>query len=119
MNKERDFWVMLFADPRAEPPEAAPGEGPPFRIELRLLSIKPFDDEPVLAVFSTEEKALRFGRHSEDQEDEDWRVFAPVRLTQEQIRERIFKGNPYGMCAVDPAAGRAGKVVGVSGLHLV
>lgn len=120
MDKERDFWVMLLTAPNAERPKEAPGEGVPFKINLQLLSREArFEDDRELAVFTTEEQALAYGWHVEDQAGGDWRMFSPVRLTQAQIRELVFEGNPHGICAVDPISDGESLVIGVNGLHLV
>lgn len=119
MDKERDFWVVLFTGPNAECSEAAPGEGVPFKVDLQHLSRETvFEEDQGLEVFTTEELALTHGWHVEDQAGGDWRMFAPLRLTQAQIRELVFKGDPHGVCAVDSTDGE-GLVIGVNGLHLV
>ncbi len=120
MDKDRNFWIMLLTARNTKRLEATPGEGPPFIVNLQLLSLDAeFESEQQLAVFTTEEKALAYGWHVEDQTDRDWQMFAPVRLTQAQIRELIFEGNPHGVCAVDPIPDGESFVIGVNGLHLV
>lgn len=111
---------MLFSDPTAEPSEVVPGDHLPLKINLRLGSCKaPLDGKPPLVVFTTQEKALAYGHHVEEQGKGPWRMLALVQLTQAQIREEIFKGNPYGMCTVDPSPEGFGTTLGVNGLHLV
>lgn len=111
---------MLFSDPTAELSEVVLGDHLPLRIDLRLGSRKAtFDSRPTLVLFTTQEKARAYGRHVEEHGERPWRMFALLRLTQAQIREEIFKGNPYGMCAVDPSPDGFGKTLGVNGLHLV
>ncbi len=120
MDQERNLWIVLLTERDAKRPEDAPGEGLPFKVNLQLLSLETrFESDQQLVVFTTEEKALAYGRHLEDQAGTDWQMFAPVRLTQAQIRELIFEGDPHGICAVDPIPDGEGLVIGVNGLHLV
>ncbi len=120
MDKESNFWIVLLTARNAKRPEDAPGKGRPFKVNLQLLSLETgFESDQQLAVFTTEEQAWAYGWHVEEQAGRDWQVFAPVRLTQAQIRELIFVGNPHGICAVDPIPDGEGVVIGVNGLHLV
>ncbi len=120
MEQERDFWVVLLIASDTERAEETSGGGSPLDVNLRLLSWEGgFEANQGLAVFTTEDRALAYGWHVEDQEVGNWRILKPLRLTQAQIRELIFEGDPHGVCAVDPSLDGEGLVIGVNGLHLV
>jgi hypothetical protein len=104
---ERAFWILLVGrdDPRA--PEAG---GRPF-FEMSLSHAY----ESLLPVFSSEEKALAFAQHIGEQHAGE--VPTPIRLTQKEIQERAFRGDPHGHCVVDPTPDHPGREITVSDLH--
>jgi hypothetical protein len=105
---ERNFWILLVArdDPRS--PEAA--SFLPYFEMSRVHS-----DESGLPVFSSEEKALAFAQHIGEQHA--GKIPTPIRLSQSEIQERAFRGNPQGNCVVDPTPDHPGREVTVSDLH--
>jgi hypothetical protein len=107
---ERGFWILLVerGDPRS--PEAA-GFVPFFEMSLM------HSEESLLPVFSSEEKALAFAKHVGEQHA--GRVPTAIRLSQTEIQERAFRGNPQGRCVVDPTPDHPGREVTVNDLHTV
>ena len=105
---ERGFWILLVerGDPRS--PDTA-GFVPFFEMSLV------HSGESVLPVFSSEEKALAFAQRVGEQHA--GRVPTPIRLSQREIQERAFRGNPQGHCVLDPTPDRPGREVTVSDLH--
>src|SRR3712207_9134072 len=91
---EREFWTLIVEE----------------RDELRAdetRALHPFFEMSqvhayvsVLPVFSSEEKALSFARHVAEQHS--GKAPTPIRLTQKEIQERAFRGDPHGRCVVDP-----------------
>jgi hypothetical protein len=106
---ERAFWILLVErdDPRS--PEAA-GFAPFFEMSLV------HSDESALPVFSSEEKALAFAKHVGEQHA--GRVPTPIRLSQSEIQERAFRGNPQGHCLVDPTPDHPGREVTIKNLPI-
>jgi hypothetical protein len=106
---ERNFWILLVErdDPRRSP--GAAGFLPFFEMSLV------HSDESVLPVFSSEEKALAFAQHVGEQHA--GKVPTPIRLSQREIQERAFRGNPRGHCVVDPTPDHPGREVTVNDLH--
>jgi hypothetical protein len=106
---ERDFWTLIVKE-RAGPGAAeAKAEYPYFEMSR----VRAY--ESVLPVFSSEENALSFARHVAEQHSV--KAPTPIRLTQEDIQEWIFRGDPYGRCVVDPAPDLLGSETMVSELH--
>ena len=107
---ERAFWILLVErdDPRS--PEAA--RFVPF-FEMSLMH----SEESLLPVFSSEEKALAFARQIGEQHA--GRVPTPIRLSQREIQERAFRGNPQGHCVLDPTPDHPGREAAVNDLDTV
>jgi hypothetical protein len=116
---ERDFWILLTEDdaedwltdamidsPETEDFPAWPGLRPLWRESLYV------SGEPALPVFSSEANAEAFAQHAAEE-----RTVA-LRLTQEEIQDRVFKGRASGHCTVDPTADDPGEEISVNGLHL-
>ncbi len=103
---ERDFWILIV-EQRAEPTEAEAEAEHPF-FEMSHLHAY----ESVLPVFSSQEKALAFAQHA-------GKIPTPIRLSQREIQERAFRGNPQGHCVVDPTPDHPGREVTVNDLHIV
>jgi hypothetical protein len=106
---ERDFWILLVErdDPRSS---AASGFVPFFEMSLV------HSNESVLPVFSSEEKALAFAQHVGEQHA--GRVPAPIRLSQREIQQRAFRGNPQGHCVLDPTPEHPGREVTIKDLPI-
>jgi hypothetical protein len=107
---ERDFWTLIF-EQRAEP---RPAEAEAQHIYFQMSDLHAY--ESVLAVFSSEEKALAFAQHVGEQHGGE--VPTPIRLSQREIQERAFRGNPQGRCVIDPTPDHAGREVTVNDLHI-
>jgi hypothetical protein len=106
---ERDFWTLIVKE-RARPRAAeAKAEHPYF--EMSRMSAY----ESVLPVFSSEEKALSFAQHIAEQHS--GKTPTPIRLTQEELQEWVFKGDPCGRCVVDATPDLLGRETMVSELH--
>ncbi|HZA46476.1 MAG TPA: hypothetical protein VE568_14430 [Rubrobacter sp.] len=106
---ERDFWILIVKE-RAEPTAAkAKAEHPYFEMS-RMRAY-----ESVLPVFSSQEKALSFAQHVAEQHS--GKAPIPIGLTQEEIQEWVFKGDPYGRCVVDAVPDLLGTETMVSELH--
>ena len=108
---ERNFWILIV-EQRAEPTEAEAEAEHPF-FEMSHLHAY----ESVLTVFSSEEKALAFAQHVGEQHA--GKIPTPIRLSQREIQERAFRGNPQGHCVVDPTPDHPGGEVTVNDLHIV
>jgi hypothetical protein len=108
---ERDFWILIV-EQRAEPTEAEAEAEHPF-FEMSHLHAY----ESVLPVFSSQEKALAFAQHVGEQHA--GKIPTPIRLSQREIQERAFRGNPQGHCVVDPTPDHPGGEVTVNDLHIV
>ena len=90
-----------------------------LKIDLRLGSRKSLlDGKPPLVVFTTQEKALAYGHHVEEQGEGPWRMFADSVDTSADTRGDLQR-KLYGMCTVDPSPEGFGTTLGVNGLHLV
>ena len=107
---ERDFWTLIV-EQRAEPRPAEAEAEHPFFFEMSHLHAY----ESVLPVFSSEEKALSFAQHVAEQHA--GKAPTPIRLTQKELQEWVFRGDPYGRCVVDPAPDLLGGETMVSELH--
>jgi hypothetical protein len=106
---ERNVWILLVERDDSRSPEAA-SFLPYFEMSWA------HSDESVLPVFSSEEKALAFAQHVGEQHA--GKVPTPIRLSQSEIQERAFRGNPQGHCVVDPTPDHPGREVTVSDLHI-
>jgi hypothetical protein len=106
---ERDLWILLVERDDAGSPETA-GFVPFFEMSLV------HSDESVLPVFSSEEKASAFARHVGEQHA--GRVPTPIRLSQREIQERVFRGNPQGHCLVDPTPDHPGREATIEDLPI-
>src|SRR3712207_849585 len=106
---ERDFWTLIGKE-RAEPRAAeAKAELPYFEMSR----VRAY--ESVLPVFSSVEKVLSFARHVAERHS--GKAPTPIRLTQKEIQEWLFRGDPYGRCVVDPAPNLLGRETMVGELH--
>ena len=106
---ERDYWILLVERDDPSSPEAA-GFVPFFEMSLV------HSDESALPVFSSEEKALAFAQHVGEQHA--GRVPTPIRLSQREIQERVFRGDPQGHCTVDPTPDHPGREVTIKNLPI-
>ncbi len=106
---EREFWI-LNVEQRAEPRGAEAEAEHPF---FEMSDLHAF--ESVLPVFSSEEKALAFARHVG--KHHGGKVPTPIRLSQREIQERAFQGNPQGHCVIDPTPDHHGREVAVNELN--
>jgi hypothetical protein len=107
---EWDFW-LLSVEQRAEPRSAEAEADHPF---FEMSAVHAY--ESVLPVFSSEEKALAFAQHVGEQHGGN--VPTQIRLSQREIQERVFKGNPQGHCVIDPTPDHPGREVTVNDLHI-
>lgn len=108
---ERDFWILLVEDD--EPVSLIEGDDAGWAGVRPLLRTSVFETgESVLPVFTSKAKALAFAPHAEE-------AAVPVRLTQEEIRQRVFDGDYQGHCVVDPAPDSPGREITVNDLHIV
>jgi hypothetical protein len=106
---ERDFWTLIVKE-RAESRAAeAKAEYPYFEMSR----VHAYESE--LPVFSSEEKALSFARHVAEQHS--GKAPTPIGLTQKELQEWVFRGDPYGRCVEDPAPDLLGGETMVSELH--
>jgi hypothetical protein len=107
---ERDFWTLIVEERNELGAAEAKVEHPFF--EMSHLHAY----ESALPVFSSEEKDLHFARHVAEQHT--GKAPTPIRLTQKEIQERAFRGDPYGRCVVDPTSPDLhGRETMVSELH--
>jgi hypothetical protein len=91
---ERDFWTLIVEEREALGAAERRAEHPLFEMS----QVHAY--ESVLPVFSSEEKALSFAQHIAEQHSA--KAPTPIRLTQWEIQERAFRGDPHGRCVVDP-----------------
>jgi hypothetical protein len=106
---ERDFWILIVEQGAEPRPAEAEAEHPFY--EMSHLHAY----ESVMPVFSSEKKALSFAQHVAKQHA--GKVPTPIRLTQREIQERAFRGDPHGHCVVDPTPGHPGREITVGDLH--
>ena len=107
---ERDFWTLIVEQSAEPRPAEAEAEHPYF--EMSHLHAY----ESVLPVFSSEEKAIAFAQHIGEQHA--GKVPTPIRLSQREIQERAFRGNPQGQCVVDPTPDHPAREVTVEDLPI-
>jgi hypothetical protein len=91
---ERDFWTLIVEEHDELGAVEARAEHPFFEMSQMHAY------ESVLPIFSSEEKAISFAQHIAEQHSV--KAPTPIRLTQREIQERVFRGDPHGRCVVDP-----------------
>ncbi len=107
---ERDFWTLIVEERDELRADEAKVEHPFFEMS----QVHAY--ESVLPVFSSEEKALSFARQVA--EHHSGKAPTPIRLTQKEIQERAFRGDPHGRCVVDPPTpNHLGRETTVGELH--
>ena len=107
---ERDFWLLIVEQRAESRPTNAEAAHPFFEMSAMHAY------EAVLPVFSSEEKAVAFAQHVGEQHG--GQVPTPIRLSQGEIQERAFGGNPQGRCVIDPSPDYPGREGTINDLHI-
>ena len=106
------LYLLLEVDgqeARPEPPRVAPGpegegEFAPVRWEARYVTRKDvFTGKPAVVVFTALDQAVWYVERLLALSRSD---VAVITVTDSQIQDRAFGGDPEGACVVDPGTGR-------------